>query len=114
MAELNVAVVGCGGIGKVHLARWANVSGAQIAAVCDVDAATATQTATKYGAEAHTEWRELVDRQGLDAIDICTPPNQHPDQVIQGARAGERHGIAEREIFRHPRNHARQGCDRKN
>ncbi len=31
MSMLNVAVGGCGGIGRVHLARWAGVSGARIA-----------------------------------------------------------------------------------
>lgn len=83
MAELKVAVIGCGGMGKVHLARWANVSGAQMVAVCDADAAAATQAATTYGSEAHTDWRELVDRHGLDVVDICTPPNQHAEIALR-------------------------------
>ena len=87
MAELNVGVVGCGGIGKVHLARWENVSGARIAAVCDMDAAAATQAATKVGAEAHTDWREMVDRQGLD-VRIVTPPDPAaPLKLLEAGRA---------------------------
>lgn len=77
MAELRVAVIGCGGIGGVHLERWAGVSGARIVAVCDVDAAAATRAATRYNAEAHTEWRSLLEAGDLDIVDVCTPPNQH-------------------------------------
>src|SRR5438046_2073204 len=74
---LNVAVIGGGGIGGVHLGRWAEVSGARIAAVCDVDAGKAQRAATEFGADAHTDWRALLDGGGLDAVDICTPPNEH-------------------------------------
>lgn len=77
MAELQVAVIGCGGIGGTHLTRWADVSGANIAAVCDVDAATATRAATEFGAEAHTDPRALLQGRGFDVVDVCTPPDQH-------------------------------------
>jgi predicted dehydrogenase len=101
MGELNVAVIGGGGIGKVHLARWENVSGAHIAAVCDVDAAAATQAAAKYGAEAHTDWREIVDRQGLDVVDICTPPNQHAEIALKALERGL-HVLCEKPLARTP------------
>lgn len=101
MGELNVAVVGCGGIGNVHLKRWENVSGALIAAVCDVDAALATQTATKYGAEAHTDWRELIERQGLHVVDICTPPNQHAEIATRALDRGL-HVLCEKPLARTP------------
>src|ERR1043166_3578240 len=77
MAELNVAVIGCGGIGAVHLARWAEVSGARIAAACDVDADHAQRIATEFGAEGHSDWFSLLDGGGLDIVDVCTPPDLH-------------------------------------
>ena len=82
MGDLNVAVIGCGGIGGAHLTRWANVSGARIAAVCDVDAGAAMRAATEFGSEAHTDWRDLLAGGGLDAADICTPPNRHAEIVL--------------------------------
>jgi len=99
--ELQVAVIGCGGIGGVHLARWAKVSGAKIAAVCDVDAATATRAATEYSAEGHTNWRALLDGYGLDIVDICTPPNLHAPLALQALDHGL-HVLCEKPLARTP------------
>jgi predicted dehydrogenase len=77
MAGLNVAVIGCGGMGGTHLTRWAEVSGARIAAVCDLDPAVAMRVATEFDSEAHTDWHSLLEMRGLDIVDICTPPNEH-------------------------------------
>jgi predicted dehydrogenase len=99
MSELNVAVVGCGGMGDVHLARWSEVSGARIAAVCDLDTAAATRAAAQFGAEAHTDWRALVQSAGLDIIDICTPPNLHRDIAIAALDRGL-HVLCEKPLAR--------------
>ena len=37
----------------------------------------------------------------VDAISICTPPNQHPEQVIQAARAGK-HLLIEKAVANDP------------
>ncbi len=101
MAELNVAVIGCGGIGGVHLARWGDVSGVRIAAVCDLDAATATRVASEFDAEAHTDWRALVEIQGLDVVDICTPPNEHAAIALHALDHGK-HVLCEKPLARTP------------
>lgn len=100
-SELKVAVIGCGGIGGVHLARWAQVSGAKLAAVCDVDAAAATRAATEHGAEAHTDWRALLDGGGLDIVDICTPPNLHAPIALRALDSGL-HVLCEKPLARTP------------
>jgi predicted dehydrogenase len=101
MAELRVAVIGCGGIGGTHLMRWAEVSGAQVVAVCDVDTATAMRTATEFGAEAHTDWFSLLKGGGLDLLDICTPPDQHA-VIARHALAGGLHVLCEKPLARTP------------
>ena len=35
MSELKIAVVGCGGIGAVHIRSWAKVEDAKVVAACD-------------------------------------------------------------------------------
>ncbi len=37
MGDVRVGVVGCGGIGAVHLKSWAQVQGARVVALCDSD-----------------------------------------------------------------------------
>ncbi len=110
MAELNVAVIGCGGMGGVHLARWAEVSGARIAAVCDVNAQQAQRVAAEFGAEAHTDWRSLLDGRGIDVCDICTPPNEHLPIALQALDNGI-HVLSEKPLARNSRE-AQQMVDR--
>jgi predicted dehydrogenase len=83
MSELQVAVIGCGAMGSVHAARWAEVSGAHIAAICDEDTGAAMLASSKYGAEAHTDWRSLVGSREIDIVDICTPPNLHAEVALR-------------------------------
>ena len=85
---LNVAVIGCGGIGGIHLARWSNVSGARIAAVCDTDAGTAHRTAAEFAADAHTDWRALLEDNRFDVVDICVPTNEHPPACLLALKNG--------------------------
>jgi predicted dehydrogenase len=99
MPELNVAVVGCGNMGATHLARWSELSGARVAAVCDTDATVATKAAAQVGAEAHTDWRALAGSPEIDVVDICTPPNLHAGIAI-AALDGGKHVLCEKPLAR--------------
>src|SRR5690242_10630029 len=77
MAELTVAVVGCGGAGNVHLDCWANLSGVRIAALCDRDSGTVARTAPQYeGAAAFTDLHAMLAQEPFDIVDVCVPPDQ--------------------------------------
>ena len=97
MSGLNVALVGCGGIGGTHLTRWAEVSGAKIVAVCDVDPELATRCATEFEAEAHTDWQGMLQQSGIDIVDICTPPDSHFDISVEAFRRGK-HVLCEKPL----------------
>jgi predicted dehydrogenase len=86
--DLRVVVLGCGSAGEVHAARWSQVSGAVLSAVCDVDIARTTQLGRKLGCEAHTNWRELLKRGDVDIVDICTPNVHHLPMAQAAFRAG--------------------------
>jgi predicted dehydrogenase len=101
MAELQVAIIGCGAAGSIHVARWAQVSGARIAAICDTNAEVAFRVATEFGAEAHTEWEELLTGGGLDIVDICVPPNLHAPIALRAFEQGM-HVLCEKPLALNP------------
>lgn len=101
MTELQVAVIGCGSVGSIHVARWAEVSGARIASICDSNAEQAFRAATEFGAEAHTEWEELLGEGGLDIVDICVPPNLHAPIALRALEQGM-HVLCEKPLARNP------------
>src|SRR5207247_6705635 len=52
--------------------------------------AAVAAAAASYGAEGWTtDWRELVARDDIDMVDICTPPGTHAEIAEAAASAGK-------------------------
>ena len=89
MAELAVALVGCGGAGSVHLTCWQNLIGVRVAAVCDTNGLLAARAVANIdGAAAYTDVRAMLRTQPFDIIDVCTNPTQHFSVAEAALRAG--------------------------
>jgi predicted dehydrogenase len=84
MTELRVGIIGCGGIGGVHIKGWAQVENARIVAACDAGLARAEAT----GAAAYGDFETLLANEELDALDICTPPHLHAPAAVAALERG--------------------------
>jgi len=93
----NIGMIGYGFMGRAHSNAYANVSHyfdleykPVLKAVCARDAAKAKPFAEKWGYESvETDWRKLLARRDIDAVDICTPNNLHKEIAIAAAEAGK-------------------------
>ena len=94
---LNIGLIGYGFMGRTHSNAYRKVgnffdTGMQpvLKAVCGRDAAKVKPFADQWGYESvETDWRKLVERKDIDAVDICTPNNTHKEIAIAAARAGK-------------------------
>jgi predicted dehydrogenase len=94
---LNIGLVGYGFMGRTHSNAYKRVNDffevayrPVLKAVCGRTAEGATAFADKWGyASIETDWRKLVERKDIDAIDICTPNNTHAEIAIAAAQAGK-------------------------
>jgi len=86
--DLRFGIVGCGVIGKTHAEAIGAVPGAQLVAVADADAERARSLAVAHGATPYESLGEMLDRERLDAVDVCTPSGQHGEHACQVMRAG--------------------------
>jgi predicted dehydrogenase len=93
-----VAIAGLG-IGRGHTRAFQNLSDYfEVAAVCDVDEARARQVADEYQIPFSTaRYEDLLSREEVDVIDICTPSFLHYDQILQALNAGK-HVICEKPL----------------
>lgn len=92
-SELQVGILGSGGISNVHSNGWNAYPGkARIAAFADVavDRAEA-QSATHTGgaAKVYGSLDELLADPEVDVVDICLPHHLHTDAIIASAEAGK-------------------------
>lgn len=89
-ARLNVAVVGLGGMGSSHLDWCHNRRGIQVTALADVDANHLQRAHAKVsGATAQKDFRELIDRNDVDAVFVATPDHWHGLIATAAANAGK-------------------------
>jgi predicted dehydrogenase len=98
---IRIALVGAGGIGRAHRNAWAQVPGAKIAAVVDVDASRAKAMAKELRAKAFADLHEMLRAVEVDAVDVCTPPAFHRAPV-EAALAAGRHVICEKPLADKP------------
>lgn len=89
MAEkLRFGLVGCGVIGPLHAQALASLADAELCAVTDLVAARAERLAADYGVRAYTDLAEMLVREHLDVVTICTPSGLHGEHACQAMRAG--------------------------
>lgn len=88
--KTRIGLVGCGGIGEVHLDAYKNIPDAEIYALCDIDEKRLHAYGEKYGVtRLYTDVREMVKLEELDAIDVCTWNAAHCPCVLAGLEAGK-------------------------
>jgi predicted dehydrogenase len=83
-----IAVVGLG-IGQMHVWSLRRMKDRYtVAAVCDVDREKADAAAERTGADVVT-FEELLARDDIDIVDLCTPPGLHLAQATAVMEAGK-------------------------
>jgi predicted dehydrogenase len=88
VAEVRVAVIGLGFMGRRWARALAEHAGATLAAVSDVREYVARDVAERYGAIAIAEPLEAAVRPDLDGVAICTPEHLHTDVALAAIDAG--------------------------
>src|SRR5215204_4665105 len=89
---IRVGIIGCGQIAQTHLTQYAKMSGedVKVVAVADVNEVCARTTSQKFSvANVHTDFRELLKRDDIDAVDVCLHNNLHRPVTELALRAGK-------------------------
>lgn len=94
---LNIGLIGYGFMGRAHSNAYRRVNNffelpyrPVLKAVCARSAESVKSFAEMWGYESiETDWRKLLERKDIDAVDICVPNNLHKDIAIAAAKAGK-------------------------
>lgn len=84
------ALIGCGFVSQFHLAGWARVQDARLAALCDLDPHRLEQAGAKVpGARLYRDAATLFGTEpDLGFVEICTRPDSHLPLVKLAAKHG--------------------------
>ncbi len=86
--ELKTAIVGCGKVGDLHAESFINLEESEFTAVCGRFQEKTEQYAAKYGVKAYTDVSEMVTKEKIDVVNICTPHPNHRIPAIEAMEAG--------------------------
>ncbi len=89
--------MGCGKVAGTHALAYQTLPNSQLVAVCDVAAERARAFADKFQVSAYTDLAEMLKREKVDVLSICTQHTQHPAAVEIAAMAGV-HVISEKPL----------------
>ncbi len=94
---IHVALIGYQFMGRAHSNAWRQAAHffdlparPVLQVVCGRGESAVREAADRLGFEEHsTSWEQVLSRDDIDVIDICTPGDSHRDIAVAAARAGK-------------------------
>lgn len=71
--KLNVAIIGCGDMGRNHATQWKAAEDSHVMAVCDPIQERRERLAESTGAAAYEDFKDAVLHEGVNVVSVCTP-----------------------------------------
>jgi predicted dehydrogenase len=89
-STVRLGIIGVGQIGKIHLSNYSKIPSAEVISVSDINKAELRKVAKKFGVpDAYIDFRELLERDDIDAVDVCLHNNLHSPMTIASLEAGK-------------------------
>src|SRR5256712_7076565 len=86
--RLRFGMLGCGVIGHVHAEAITSLPDAQLVAVADIIPERAQELAEAFHATPYSDFQQMLAREQLDVVDVCTPSGMHGEHACQVMRSG--------------------------
>src|SRR5688572_23752097 len=97
--KLNIGFIGIANRGRENLLETARTN-ENVAALCDVDENFLARAASEFpSAKTYTDFRQLIDRDDLDAIVVATPDHTHAVAAVAALKSGK-HCYCEKPLAR--------------
>ncbi len=87
--KIRIAIVGCGRISKNHFGSIEkHADNIELVAICDIDSNVLETHKEQYQVTGYLKLEDMLKKEDLDLVAICTPSGVHPDQVVMAAKYG--------------------------
>ncbi|MCG9129327.1 Gfo/Idh/MocA family oxidoreductase [Candidatus Poribacteria bacterium] len=97
MKKYGFGIIGCGSISDFHSAAISELEHGQLIAVSSRNTENSKRLADRYNVDAYSDYNEMLKRDDVDIVCICTPSGAHLDPAVAAANAGK-HVIVEKPL----------------
>jgi predicted dehydrogenase len=88
--EIRIGVIGAGRVGQSRMAAYAGIEQARVVACADLNEGAARRAAEAHGvAHVCRDFRDLLSRDDIDAVDVCLHNNFHMPATVAALGAGK-------------------------
>jgi predicted dehydrogenase len=98
---IRIGLIGVGGMARAHIQQLLPIAGVQITALCDIEPKQIERAKEKFPALADAfvtaDYRELLRREDVDAVEIATPHTLHIEEALDAIAAGK-HVLCEKPL----------------
>ncbi|MEN6445200.1 MAG: Gfo/Idh/MocA family oxidoreductase [Candidatus Cloacimonas sp.] len=79
MDKIKLGIIGCGRISKNHFEAVSQIPEAEFIAACDIIDSRLQTVSENYGIKKlYTNYKDMLEKENLDLVSICTPSGLHP------------------------------------
>lgn len=88
--KIRIGIIGCGQISQQHMRNYSEIAGAEMVVFCDANRSAAEAAAATYGpGDVASDFREVLARDDIDAVDVCLHNNLHMPVTVAALQAGK-------------------------
>ncbi len=92
-------LIGCGGVSRSHSKGLQAARNVELVALADVYEPNLQTASEAYGVDClYTDFREMIERERLDIVDVCTQAPQHAPVVVAAAEMGVKGILCEKPV----------------
>ena len=96
--QVKIGIIGVGQIGKNHLRKYRDIDAIEVVAAADVNESELERVAGEYEIpNTYADFRKLLERDDIQAVDVCMHNNLHAPATIAALEAGK-HVFCEKPI----------------
>lgn len=89
MKRYRVGIVGCGNVSHAHIHAYRAVFATDVVAAADIQEEKLKKFSQEYRIPAlYTDYKEMLDKEKLDIISVCTLADSHCEITVNAAQRG--------------------------
>jgi len=89
LSKVGFGVIGLKGVGRTHINAIMNVNEAELVAVADIKEEIGREVSSRFNVEWHRDYEEMLKREDIDAVTICTPHYLHHPMAMKALEYGK-------------------------
>ncbi len=86
--KIRIGIIGCGQMGRWHWSAYRRNPNAQMVAFADSDFDKADTFAREVNAKTYKSYQEMIAKEKLDGVSVCSIPSTHKEIVFDLLEAG--------------------------